>query len=739
MKRILSMIVVLAVLLGMVGVTGIAVYADDLLIAVGGKRVTADMTLDDVKALFGQPQLATSSFFGGQACTFYGEGYSDYLFIETFADDTIASYGSVGEGFETAAYRYGDVMDNYVRRGYEFTDREDRLCGVIRYAGDSRGYLDVWFEDRVANSRSLVHHAIEMWNAVSYLYGSHTPATFNETAFYVDMQLGDNGSNLYDYCETTRQGTYYRLVTRGMTWGYWMEQGYYYPNPLMFAEQAAHYSCMTGYDAAFSCSRNSDGDIITEIGFVSPLLFEERTAVEYTDEEKARLHEVRTLYAESVRVFNEGASEGYYITEPQYETLPLTAGEIHEKVVVGSIDFLNAVRAGAGLPLLVNDPTLTEAAQCKAVLTVYMSANDIACADPHNPPQPEGVDDALYARSQLGSSENLFMCGYTSGNLVGSFIYALDDSYGVGQYYARGHRYNLLDPHWQYIGVGQVGVQGVHKLGGYQTAEDIEVVAWPSKGIMLEEVGFTAGEMFTCQFYNGYRPNDNTVVTVTCLNSGDSWTIDRDTLTDDQAFWTSGIQISYMDSTIPIAVGNVYEITFDHLTDASGNDVSYSYRSVFESAYGEALTEPAALTLDSNGETMAVGDIVKLTAAITPADADNKMVRWESSDPTVANVNENGFVTAHRAGEAIITAVTEAGGVTAACTVQVVEKGSGDVNGDGTVDLSDALRLFQYINGKLTLDDEALARADVAKNYGSVELADAIRVFFYINGKQSEL
>ena len=64
-------------------------------------------------------------------------------------------------------------------------------------------------------------------------------------------------------------------------------------------------------------------------------------------------------------------------------------------------------------------------------------------------------------------------------------------------------------------------------------------------------------------------------------------------------------------------------------------------------------------------------DTEKLTANILPADSLNKNVIWESSDQTVATVDNDGMVTAVNEGTAIITVTTEEGQKTAQCTVRV--------------------------------------------------------------------
>lgn len=735
MKRLLTYCLAVSLLLSMFSMSGLTAFADERLITVGGKTVTETMTLDDIVSLFGEPKLTTPSFFGGDACTFYGENYDDYLYIETFADGTVASYGSVSDDFETDAFCFGDIPDNYVRRGYEATDSDGKLFGIMRYRNFPRGQLSAWYDNVVENNYNLNLHAVEMWNAVSYLYGYNTPTSFDETAFYTNMQLGENGSDLFEYCTATNQSSYVDFCRSGSDW--MIESGSYYPNPFMFADHAASYTCTTGYYSAFMCYRNSDGKPWSMTGFVSPLFFKERETVDYTAEEETLLKTARELYAESVRLYNEGVAEGYYDITPQFETLPLTAGLLKEKVAVGAVGYLNAIRAGAGLPLLTYSPELSEAAQCKSTLTMYMSVNGIDCDNPHFPPQPEGVDDELYEKSQLGSSENLFMCGLTSASVVGSLKYALDDSFGDGQYYLRGHRYNLINPTWKTIGVGNTERQGAHKTAGYQAADDVEIVAWPSKGIMLSETGFQASQMFTCRFYNGMSASEQTTVTVELLNSGDTWTITSDALTDEQEFWTNGRQISYTDRTIPFAVGNVYLITFDHLTDMSGNDVSYSYRSVYETAWQGDGAGEAAVALDKTTLPLAVGDTEKLTATVTPADVENKLVRFQSSDETVATVNENGFVTAVGEGTAVITATAEANGAAVSCEVTVATKGNGDTDASGTLNITDAVQAYYHVNGKITLEADAQKRADVAQLYGTLNIQDAVTIYYTVNGKMS--
>lgn len=78
---------------------------------------------------------------------------------------------------------------------------------------------------------------------------------------------------------------------------------------------------------------------------------------------------------------------------------------------------------------------------------------------------------------------------------------------------------------------------------------------------------------------------------------------------------------------------------------------------------GVALVPPAL--------SLAVGATGQLAATVLPENATNKAVTWASSNADIASVDENGLVTAHAAGTAVITATAVDGGFAATCTVTV--------------------------------------------------------------------
>lgn len=76
------------------------------------------------------------------------------------------------------------------------------------------------------------------------------------------------------------------------------------------------------------------------------------------------------------------------------------------------------------------------------------------------------------------------------------------------------------------------------------------------------------------------------------------------------------------------------------------------------------------LSLNETEHSAKVGEVFKLNAEVTPSNATNKKVTWESTDETVASVSETGTVTAVGAGKTIITA-TSSNGIIAYCDVTV--------------------------------------------------------------------
>ena len=88
-----------------------------------------------------------------------------------------------------------------------------------------------------------------------------------------------------------------------------------------------------------------------------------------------------------------------------------------------------------------------------------------------------------------------------------------------------------------------------------------------------------------------------------------------------------------------------------------------------------AVSEVVAVTgisLNKTSVNMHTGDTLTLKATISPTNATNKSVKWESSAPTVASIDNNGLVTALSDGSATITCTSLSNtSISANCTIDI--------------------------------------------------------------------
>lgn len=110
------------------------------------------------------------------------------------------------------------------------------------------------------------------------------------------------------------------------------------------------------------------------------------------------------------------------------------------------------------------------------------------------------------------------------------------------------------------------------------------------------------------------------------------------------------------------------------------------------------------VSLNKTSINLQVGGSETLTATITPADATNKEIIWNTSDGSIATIN-NGKVTAVAAGKTTITATTVDGNKTATCTVTVTAGPPVPSTGLTThyPEVYEAKDLAGGYNGKLTV------------------------------------
>ena len=186
------------------------------------------------------------------------------------------------------------------------------------------------------------------------------------------------------------------------------------------------------------------------------------------------------------------------------------------------------------------------------------------------------------------------------------------------------------------INEGQLGIWAAYEKQDWDwtTPDDHFLVTAPADGnydLHVSDVTYGGGTQPTVKaqvFHIGSTPADG-ATSKTLVANEDGW---------------YACKITYKDGTVLYSGPVEYEAPSIPVT-------------------GVELSE-SSLTLD-------VGGTKTLTATVYPSDATDKSVSWESSDPTVAKV-ENGLVTALKPGSTTITATANDGsGKSATCSVTV--------------------------------------------------------------------
>jgi hypothetical protein len=126
----------------------------------------------------------------------------------------------------------------------------------------------------------------------------------------------------------------------------------------------------------------------------------------------------------------------------------------------------------------------------------------------------------------------------------------------------------------------------------------------------------------------------------------------------------------------------------------------------------------------------------QLTVTYNPADTtDSKSVIWSGNNDSIATVDSTGLITAKSAGTVVISA--NCNGKVGKCSITIVDRLLGDVNGDGYVNATDATLVLRSFVGNLILTSEQSAVADVNKD-GYINATDATYILrYYVGGYTS--
>jgi|GEM_PF-1810409 len=103
----------------------------------------------------------------------------------------------------------------------------------------------------------------------------------------------------------------------------------------------------------------------------------------------------------------------------------------------------------------------------------------------------------------------------------------------------------------------------------------------------------------------------------------------------------------------------------------SGSQLDYGSTVVVTISSGSKTVPVTGVSLNSTSLSLKKNSSATLYASVTPSNATNTSVSWNSSDRSVAEVNSSGIVTARGEGSAVITVTTGSGNYQASCNVTV--------------------------------------------------------------------
>lgn len=696
-NKCLTFMHILIAFIIIISINNCKIYAANLsgnqIFKIHGKTITMATNVDQLSNMFGSPKITIDSPFGGKAYTYYDLNENWVLHIETNVYGVIKAYGGASSDFVAKDYKFGQQNDDKAiflkgtRLHYmDFFADTDEVLGFYGYTDLSEQERKNYWNNYIANQNKYLVQMQEsavIFSKVARAICSSTNSTFNQIVATQDVldvveQLNNVGQSITDYSINSGKSAYLSFTTSQK-----VTYNECYPNPLYLAQATIGYTKdestypyfifntrINKYEEAYQTA-----EAIIEGVYIDPTFMENKEEVDLTDNEIRLIDNVKKAYKEYTDYGKQIQNESLWIKEPVYDTLPLVAGQMNFNAVESATLYLNAIRAGQDLQPLKADERLTEGAQHKAVLVLYLN-NSTAQTYKHFFEKPDFLDQDFYDKAMIGVGENLYM-----GSYISSISYALNDK--SGDPVTCGHRYNLLEPDYTIWGIGQAGpgfvyqTQTCHKfIGGTATKNDL--VAWPANGITL--INAIAGGIgnWTAQFYR-YNYDTLNVDTITVKNLSTGKTFEFENEIDDPYL------VSWNADEVTYESGDVFEITLHNIKNLNTKQYEdYTYRSIFISISNtEEAKEGVSITTNIDAKIMEKGETFKIDATLNNAqNLSNKLMKFKSSNEKVLQVRQNGTITALKGGSATITIYSEEDPTIQKTVVVTVNKAPGDDDDD---------------------------------------------------------
>ncbi len=402
---------------------------------------------------------------------------------------------------------------------------------------------------------------------------------------------------------------------------------------------------------------------------------------------------------------------------------PYRAGHLSSESLENALNLMNFIRYVAGIPAEVTlNEEYIELVQAGALVNCV---NDKLS---HTPTQPSGFPDDLYEKGKAGCSSSNIAWNY--GNMAQSLLNGWMYDGDASNISVMGHRRWVLNPSMTQTGFGAVGAYSAMYAFDGKGSKITDYVAWPAQNMPIELMN-GSGTPWTLSPGSDYKTVEQGQVTVTLKNvsSGKTWTF-SDAKKDGYFAVNKGGYgmpncIIFRPNNVSYDKSSQFQVTVTGLKDQEGNAATLSYRVDFFSL-SDPPKEVEKVALDTENLHLLLDDTEgknqgALHATLTPSNAADKTLTWNSLNPAVATVDANGVVTAKGVGETTITA-TAVNGKQAACGVKVSKY---TLSADGIV--FDEKENSYKLEFELREDDPQGSTKKITVKDGEADTTDKVR------------